>query len=260
MTRVIPVLLLKNGGLVKTVKFKDPTYVGDPINAVKIFNDKEVDELLIIDIEATKEKREPNFELVSRISREAFMPFGYGGGINRLEDITQMQRLGVEKVSINSTAIKEPDFVKKAAEICGSQSVVVSIDVKKDEFGNHCVFEYVNNTTTKLDPVKFAVSMEKNGAGEIILNSVDRDGTFSGYDIDLIKKVSNSVRIPVIALGGACNTEDFVKAVEAGASAVAAGSLFVFHGKHRAVLITYPDKDELKKAFSRFRIVKTHSD
>jgi len=254
MTRVIPVLLLKNGGLVKTVKFKNPTYVGDPINAVKIFNDKEVDELLIIDVEATKEKREPNFELVSRISREAFMPFGYGGGIKSLEEITQMFRLGVEKVSINSIAIKDPDFVKKAAEICGSQSVVVSIDVKMDEFGNHWVFDYVNNATTKLDPVRFAVSMEKNGAGEIILNSVDRDGTFSGYDTDIIKRVSESVRIPVIAMGGASKIEDFVKAVEAGASAVAAGSFFVFHGKHRAVLITYPNKDELKKALSRLSI------
>jgi cyclase len=254
MTRVIPVLLLKNGGLVKTVKFKDPTYVGDPINAVKIFNDKEVDELLIIDIEATKEKREPNFELVSRISREAFMPFGYGGGIKSIEEITQMLRLGVEKVSINSTAIKNPDFIKKAAEICGSQSIIVSIDVKTDEFGEHWVFDYVNNTTTELNPVKFAVSMEKNGAGEIILNSVDRDGTFSGYDTDIIKSVSDSVRIPVIAMGGACKIEDFVKAVKAGASAVAAGSFFVFHGKHRAVLITYPAKSELKEAFLRLAV------
>jgi cyclase len=251
MTRVIPVLLLKNGGLVKTIKFRDPTYVGDPINAVKIFNDKEVDELLIIDIEATKEKRDPNFELVSRISREAFMPFGYGGGIKSLEDVTQMLRLGVEKVSINSLAIKNPDFVRRAAEICGSQSVVVSIDVKTDDSGNRWVYDYVNGSLTKLDPVEFAVSMEEKGAGEILLNSVDRDGTYSGYDAEIIKRVSESVKIPVIAMGGASKIEDFVEAVEAGASAVAAGSFFVFHGKHRAVLITYPDKGELKKALSK---------
>lgn len=253
-TRVIPALLLKNDGLVKTVKFKDPTYVGDPINAVKIFNDKEVDELLFIDIEATKEKRRPNFELISRISREAFMPFGYGGGIKSLDDITQLLRLGVEKVSINSYAMKDPDFVKKAAGICGSQSVVVSIDVEKDKSGNHWIFNYINSTMTKFDPVRFAVLMERNGAGEILLNSVDRDGTFSGYDIDVIKKVSSSVRIPVIALGGAGKIEDFVEAVEAGASAVAAGSLFVFYGKHRAVLITYPAKNKLEEAFLNSRL------
>lgn len=249
--RVIPALLLMKGGLVKTIKFKNPTYVGDPINAVKIFNDKEVDELLFIDIEATKEKRKPRFEIVSRISQEAFMPFCYGGGIRNLEDITKLLRLGVEKVSINAYAIENPDFIKEAAQTVGSQSVVASIDVKQDTFGRHWVFDYCNNLMTKLDPARFALLMEKYGAGEILLNSVDRDGTFSGYDIDIIKEVSSSVNIPVIALGGAGKIEDFVDAVRiGGASAVAAGSFFVFHGKHRAVLITYPTKDELKNAFS----------
>lgn len=249
--RVIPALLLKNGGLVKTVRFKDPTYVGDPINAVKIFNDKEVDELLFIDIQATKEKRRPNFELVSRISREAFMPFGYGGGVRDLEDMSKLFRLGVEKVSLNSHAIENPDFVEEAAHSFGSQSVVASIDIKKDAFGKHWVFDYRSNLTTKLDPVEFAVLMERKGAGEILLNSVDKDGTFDGYDIDMIRKVTQSVKIPVIALGGAGKLEDFRDAVKiGGVSAVAAGSLFVFHGKHRAVLITYPDKSELKKILS----------
>lgn len=235
----------------KTVGFKDLTYVGDPINAVKIFNDKEVDELLFIDIQATKENRRPNFELISRIGREAFMPFGYGGGIKNLDDMSTLFRLGVEKVSLNSHAIENPDFVEEAAHNFGSQSIVASIDVKKDALGKHFVFDYRRGSATKLDPVEFCVLMERRGAGEILLNSVDRDGTFDGYDIDIIKKVSQSVRVPIIALGGAGKLEDFRKAVKiGGASAVAAGSLFVFHGRHRAVLITYPDKDDLREALS----------
>lgn len=234
--------------MVKTIKFREPTYVGDPINAVKIFNDKEVDELLFIDIQATKEKKRPNFELVSRISREAFMPSGYGGGVRNLEDMSRLLRLGVEKVSVNSYAIENPDFIAEAANSFGCQSVVASIDVKKDTSGKYWVFDHCTYSTTKLDPVEFAVLMERKGAGEILLNSVDRDGTFDGYDIDIIKKITQSVRIPVIALGGAGKLDDFREAVKTGgASAVAAGSFFVFHGKHRAVLITYPDKDELRK-------------
>ncbi len=248
---MIPALLLKNEGLVKTIKFKDPAYVGDPINAVKIFNDKEVDELLFIDIQATKKKKRPDFELVSRMSREAFMPFGYGGGVRNLEDMSRLFKLGVEKISVNSYAIENPDFIAEAANSFGSQSVVASIDVKKDASGKYWVFDHRTYITTKLDPVEFAVLMERKGAGEILLNSVDKDGTFDGYDIDIIKKITQSVRIPVIALGGAGKLEDFREAVKTGgASAVAAGSFFVFHGKHRAVLITYPDKDELRKVLS----------
>jgi imidazole glycerol-phosphate synthase subunit HisF len=247
-TRVIPCLLLKNNGLVKSVKFKNPTYVGDPINAVKIFNDKEVDELLFIDIEASRQKRGPNFDFIVKISREAFMPFGYGGGIRHLDDVKALMRLGVEKVSINAYAIENPDFITAASEIIGSQSVVAAIDVKKDLFGNHKVYDHVSAKATKLNPVEFAQLMEHKGAGEILLNSVDRDGTFSGYDIELLKKVTGSVNIPVIALGGAGNMNDFVNAVQQGhASAVAAGSFFVFYGPHRAVLITYPEKNQLKQ-------------
>lgn len=249
-TRVIPCLLLKNNGLVKSVKFKNPTYVGDPINAVKIFNDKEVDELLFIDIEATKQKRGPDFSLIEKISREAFMPFGYGGGIRTIEDIKTMMALGVEKVCINAFAIENPDFISAAAEICGSQSVVVAIDVKKDLFGNHKVYNHVNGKTTKFNPAEYAIMAGQKGAGEILLNSVDRDGTFSGYDIELIKKVTSEINIPVIALGGAGSLNDFALAVNQGkAAAVAAGSYFVFYGPHRAVLITYPEKKELVSLF-----------
>jgi imidazole glycerol-phosphate synthase subunit HisF len=246
-TRVIPCLLLKNNGLVKSVKFKNPTYVGDPINAVKIFNDKEVDELLFIDIEASRQKRGPNFDFIVKISREAFMPFGYGGGIRNLDDVKALMRLGVEKVSINSYNFENPDFLTAAADICGSQSVVAAIDVKKDLFGNYKVYNYVDGKNARLNPVEFAQMVEQKGAGEILLNSVDRDGTFTGYDIELIKKVTAAVNIPVVALGGAGCMDDFVKAVQEGhASAVAAGSFFVFYGPHRAVLITYPEKNELK--------------
>ena len=249
--RVIPCLLLRNGGLVKSVKFKNATYVGDPINAVKIFNDKEVDELLFVDIEASRQKRGPNYELISRISREAFMPFGYGGGVRNLDEVKQLTRLGVEKVSLNACALDDPDFISRAADISGSQSVVAAIDVKKDLLGRYRVFDYRKLKTTAHDPVEWAMSLEKKGAGEILLNSVDRDGTFSGYDIDITRRVAESVNIPVIALGGAGSISHFADAVHNGkASAVAAGSFFIFYGPHRAVLITYPDKKELKKAFA----------
>jgi len=247
--RVIPCLLLKNEGLVKSVKFKNPTYVGDPINAVKIFNDKEVDELLFIDIEATKKGREPNYDLISRISGEAFMPFGYGGGITRVEQVQKLTRLGVEKVAINAYARKNPDFITQAAEVAGSSSVVAAIDVKKDLLGRYRVYDYTQQKTTSEDPVEFAQLMENKGAGEIFLNSVDRDGTFSGYDTELIKKVAQALTVPVVASGGAGSIMHFADAVKSGASAVAAGSFFIFYGPHRAVLITYPEKQVLKEIF-----------
>lgn len=249
-TRVIPCLLLKNNGLVKTVKFKDPKYVGDPINAVKIFNEKEVDELIFLDITATIENRKPNFEVISDIASECFMPFGYGGGIRNLDDIKKLFNLGVEKVIINSYAFENPMFIKEASSIFGSQSIVVSMDVKKGLFGKYEVFTNNGKKNTKLDPVKFAKQMEDMGAGELFLNSIDKDGTMQGYNIELIKKVSDSVNIPVIACGGASKNEDFGEAVKkGGASGVAAGSMFVFYGKHKAVLISYPPVHELENHF-----------
>jgi cyclase len=249
--RVIPCLLLRNGGLVKSVNFKNHKYVGDPINAVKIFNDKEVDELMFIDIEATKQNRGPNYDLLSRISREAFMPLGYGGGVKSVDEVKKLTRLGIEKVSINSFSITNPDIITQAADVAGSQSIVASIDVKKDFWGKLKVYDYLKNKTTNLDPVEFAVEMEKKGAGEILLNSVDNEGTFKGYDIELIKKITSAVTIPVIASGGAGSINDFAKAINEGhASAVSAGSFFVFYGPHKAVLITYPEKKELKSLFN----------
>ena len=250
-TRVIPCLLLKHLGLVKTVQFSEPKYIGDPINAVKIFNDKEVDELIFLDITATNEKRKPSFELLSRIVSEAFMPFSYGGGLRDIDDVKRIMEIGVEKVILNTYAFENPDFVKEVADRFGSQSVVVAIDAKKNN-GGYNVFVNSGKVKTDKDPVSYAMQSEKMGAGEIFLNSIDKDGTREGFDLELIKSVSNAVNVPVIASGGAGKTEDLGLAIKEGASAVAAGSMFVFTGPHRAVLISYPDQNTLKKFLANY--------
>jgi cyclase len=242
---------LKGTGLVKTVRFKEPKYVGDPRNAVKIFNEKEVDELVVLDIKATTEGGRPRFELIREIVSEAFMPVAYGGGIRTLEDARAVLSLGVEKIVLNSHAIENPAFVREAGESFGSQSVMVCIDVKRGFFGKYEVFSHGGTRGWKIDPVTFARTMERMGAGELIVNSIDRDGTMAGYDLELVKAVAGAVKVPVIACGGAGTVEDFGKAVaQGGASAVAAGSMFVFHGRHRAVLISYPDPGTLKRIFA----------
>ena len=246
-TRVIPCLLLKDLGLVKTVQFSEPKYVGDPINAVKIFNDKEVDELIFLDIAATNDKRKPSFELLSKIASEAFMPFSYGGGLKDIDDVKKIMKIGIEKVIINTYAFERPDFIKEIADRFGNQSVVVAIDFKKDVDGNCQVFVNSGKVNTGNNPVDYAIEAEKMGAGEIFLNSIDRDGLRCGYDLEMIQQVSKSVNVPVIVSGGAGNVEDFTNAVRAGASAVSAGSMFVFIGYNRAVLINYPSQEELGK-------------
>jgi len=249
-TRVIPSLLLRGQGLVKTVKFKNPTYLGDPINIVKIFNDKEVDELTFLDITATPENRKPQFALIESIASECFMPLGYGGGIRSLDDMKTLYNLGVEKISINTYAVENPAFIQAAADMAGSQSVCVSMDVRKNFWGRYEVFTHCGSKGSGLDPVKWAREVESRGAGELLLNSIDRDGTRQGYDMDLVKLVSSAVKIPVVACGGASNIQDLSRVVlEGGASAAAAGSMFVFQGPHRAVLISYPTPQELRNAF-----------
>jgi cyclase len=245
VARVIPCLLLKGNGLVKTVRFRNAKYVGDPINAVKIFNDKEVDELIFLDITATVENRPPPFDRVRDIASEAFMPLCYGGGLRSVEDAQRLFSLGVEKVALNSCAAEAPEFVRQIADTAGSQSVVVSMDVKKNLFGQYRVFTRRGTQSTRVDPVRYAEAMQASGAGEILLNAIDRDGTMSGYDLELIRRVTKAVDIPVVACGGARGVPDFAEAIKAGASAAAAGSVFVFTGKHRAVLISYPKLDEL---------------
>ena len=246
--RVIPCLLLKNEGLVKTVKFKDPKYLGDPINIVRIFNDKEVDELIFLDILATVENRRPNFELLGKITSECFMPLGYGGGIRTLEDVKQLLSMGVEKIVLNTSAVENPSLIRAAADYASSQAVVISLDVKKTLLGKYEVYTRGGKKGTGLDPVKFAVEMEKQGAGELFLNSIDRDGTMQGYDLELVRRVADSVTVPVVACGGAGNIQHLAEAIQAGASAAAAGSMFVFQGPLRGVLISYPAQEELKRA------------
>lgn len=250
--RVIPVLLLHKGGLVKSVKFKNYKYVGDPINAVKIFNEKEVDEIIILDIDATREKRPPNFEQIKEIAGEAFIPMAYGGGISSIEEISLLFYSGVEKIILNNAAVHNPDLVNQAAGMVGSQSVVVSVDVKKNLFGNYKVYTKNGTENTGMDPVEFCVKMQEAGAGEIMLNSIDKDGTYMGYDLALVKNVSNRLKIPVIACGGADDADGFYPVIQQGASALAAGSMFVFQRPHQAVLISYPSQKILKeKLFSR---------
>jgi imidazole glycerol-phosphate synthase subunit HisF len=239
--RVIPCLLLRKRGLVKTVRFKDPTYVGDPINAVKIFNDKQVDELIFVDISATPQKSEPPFEQLKQIGSECFMPFAYGGGVTTMGHFHALFSLGVEKVCVNTHAVKTRGFLAAAAREFGSQSVVAAIDVKKKLIGGYEARTHGGRVGTGMGPVELARRFEEEGAGEIFLNDIDRDGTMSGYNIDLIKSVTDAVGIPVVACGGARNAGDLSAAItDGGASAAAAGSMFVFMGKHRAVLINYP--------------------
>ena len=246
-TRVMPCLLVSDGRLVKTVKFKNPAYIGDPVNAIKIYNEKEVDELILLDITATIEGRKPDFSFLSQITDECFMPLAYGGGICDLEDIKRIFGLGIEKVAINSYAVQHPDIIEKAAVIFGSQSVVLSMDVKKNLFGKYGVYCRGGRTGTPHDPIDWALWMERLGAGEILLNAIDRDGMMEGYDTVLIKRITEAVKIPVIACGGAGKVEDFRKAVvEGGASAVAAGSMVVYQGKNKGVLINFPSRADLK--------------
>jgi cyclase len=247
--RAIPCLLLKGQGLVKTVKFQDPKYVGDPINAIKIFNDKEVDELTLLDITASSEGRGPSFKVIEEVASECFMPLAYGGGIRSIQDIRAIVALGVEKVVLNTAAIHSPELIAEAAAEIGTQSVVVSIDVSKKFFGGYEVMGNRGRVKTGRDPLSFAQFLAKLGAGEILLNAIHRDGTQIGYDTDLIKLVSGGVSVPVIAVGGAGNLQDLAEAVQSGAAAAAAGSLFVFHGRHRAVLISYPSFEELRGIF-----------
>ena len=244
--RLIPCLTMVNRGLVKTTKFSNPRYLGDPINAVKIFNGKGIDELCILDIKATSENRGPDFEYLKNIASEAFMPLSYGGGITNISEIEKLFYIGYEKVIINTSFVINPELIRKAVDIAGSSSIVVSIDVKNELFGSRVC--YINDGTTKVkrNPVDLAKNAETLGAGEILLNSMTHDGTMQGYDLELVKQVTEAVSIPVIACGGAKDIYDFKRVLgEGGAHAAAAGSLFVYYGKQKAVLITAPDEKDL---------------
>ena len=251
LKRIIPTLLLKGRGLYKTVKFKNETYVGDPINAVRIFNDKAVDELVLLDMAATSKGMGPDLELLGDICSEAFIPICYGGGVTKIKHFEQLFRLGIEKVQVNSAAIDNMALVSEAVDIFGSQSVLVGIDVRRSLFGKYERYVCGGSQNTKMSAVEAAVQAEQAGAGELLIYSINQDGTMHGYDIELVKAVSKSVSIPIIACGGAGCLADMVQVInDGGATSAAAGSLFVFQGKHRAILITYPDEEEIERLFS----------
>lgn len=244
--RVIPVLLLKKWGIEKSIRFKDYVYVGSPINAVRVFNGYNVDELILLDIIATPEGRGPDLEVVRQITSEAQMPLVVGGGVRDLETIRGLMGAGVDRVAINTAAVERPGFVREAADVFGSQCIVVSIDVKRRWTGREEVFTHSGKRATGLDPAAHARNMQAHGAGEILLTSIDRDGTMDGYDTALIQRVADAVDIPVIACGGAGMVAHLGAAVREGhASAVASGAMFLFYGPRRTVLIHYPEDTAL---------------
>lgn len=248
--RVIPCLLLQDGGLVKTRQFGNAKYVGDPINAVRIFNDKYVDELIFLDIRASSLNHEPDYDLIERIAGECFMPLCYGGGVKSLAQAKKLVSLGVEKIAINSAFIHQPQLIQQLVSELGSQSVVGGIDIKRSFWGQERVYDASRRNITGIDPLIHAQQMVAAGVGEILINDVDRDGMLDGYNLERLKRISEVSNVPLIVCGGAKDLDDMQKAFENGASAAAAGSMFVFYGPHRAVLITYPEYSKVKKLFA----------
>ncbi|MCE4066103.1 imidazole glycerol phosphate synthase subunit HisF [Chryseobacterium gleum] len=246
--RIIPSLLIQDNGLVKTVNFKNPKYVGDPINAVRIFNEKEVDELAIFDIDATVKGLEPNYSLIERIANQSRMPLCYGGGVRTVEQAQKIFGLGIEKIALSSAVLQNPQLITQIAERVGSQSVIVVLDVKKKLFGGYEVYTHNGKKSTGINPFKFAEEAQKLGAGEIIINSIDQDGVMKGYDMGLIDKVREKISLPLTVLGGAGSLSDIKQVIDKhGIIGVAAGSLFVFKGVYKAVLINYPSFEEKEK-------------
>lgn len=249
--RIIPVLLVHNKGLVKTVKFKEYKYIGDPINAVRIFNEQQADELVVLDIDATVEGRSPDYKMIENLSLECRMPLCYGGGIKNIDQALKILSLGVEKISLNSSALENPQIISKLSKQVGNQSVVVSLDAKRKLFSNRYeCYTHNGKKGTRINPIEFAQLVEHHGAGELIINSIDNDGIMEGYDLELIHKVNANVHIPVTVLGGAGSLGDISALIEKEQIiGAAAGSLFVFKGKYRAVLINYPAMREKEKLF-----------
>lgn len=247
--RVIPALLLRDDSLVKTVKFDKAEYIGDPVNTVRIFNELEVDELIFLDITATNQNRKPNMDILREIADECFMPLGYGGGLNNFHVVQSVFEIGFEKVILNSVMHSQPEFVSQIADHYGNQAVVASIDVKKNIWGQYEVWSHSGKRNTKKNPINWAKELEQLGVGEILLTSIDRDGTWSGYDVQLTRKIAETVNIPVIANGGAGNLDHIKEVVNEGkASSVALGSMLVYQQKNMGVLVNFPNKSELTKA------------
>lgn len=246
--RIIPCLLVKDKGLVKTVKFKDPKYVGDPINAVKIFNEKECDELMVIDIDATAHNREPDYKMIENIAAECRMPLCYGGGVKTAEQAQKIFNLGVEKIALSSAAIDNIDLVTEIAGQVGAQSIVVVLDVKKKLFGGYAIYTENGTRQSKIDLISYVQALQSAGIGELVINSIDQDGCMGGFDLNLIDTIKPLTHVPLTVLGGAGSIEDISKLIKQhGIIGISAGSLFVFKGKYRAVLINYPSPKEKKK-------------
>ncbi len=247
--RIIPCLLLSHNGLVKTIQFKKRIYVGDPINAINIFNTKEVDELLILDIDATTQATGPNMALIQDIASECFMPLSYGGGVSTIEQMETLYAAGVEKISLSSALFTQPQLLQQASRRFGASSVIATLDVKTNWRRQSLVYTHNGKKATGLSIQETAKRMEAEGAGELCINMILRDGMMQGYDLELIAAITAQLRIPVIACGGAGSLMQCRDVIRAGASAAAAGSLFVFHGKHKAVLIQYPSSEEIDSLF-----------
>lgn len=248
--RIIPSLLIHNNGLVKTINFKNPKYLGDPINTVRIFNEKEVDELAIFDIDASVNNSKPNFNLLKKLANQSRMPLCYGGGIKTVEDALKIFSLGIEKIAINSGIIDRPKLISEIVDKVGSQSVVAVLDVKKKFFGGYELAINNGRKLTGINPFDFVKEVQDLNAGEIIVNSIDRDGTMKGFDLELINKIASLVKIPMTVLGGAGSLSDIEEVINShGIIGVAAGSLFVFKGPYKAVLINYPSNKVKKNLF-----------
>lgn len=243
--RIIPTLLLKDKGLVKTVNFKNPRYIGDPINVVRIFNEKEADEIAILDIQANKNDTEPDYNFIKDIVSEAFMPVGYGGGVKNLNQIEKLFEIGVEKVILNTVCYENPSIIEESSNKFGSQSIVVCIDIQKNLFGRYNLFSHSGKKKQKELLFEYIKKVENLGAGEIIINSIDRDGSMAGYNLEILNKINKKTKLPVIALGGAGSKDHLIEAINEGVSGVAAGSLFIYQGVHKAILISYINNENL---------------
>ena len=249
--RIIPVLLLKNSSLVKTIRFAKPNYIGDPVNTSKIFNELEIDELCLLDITASKDRRPPNYEVLKEVGNECFMPLSYGGGINSLSDAENLFKIGFEKIIINTASFSKPELITEIAKIFGSQAVIVSIDVKKNILGRYEIYGLNGSINYRRSPATWVKEIEDRGAGEVLLTNIDREGTWKGFDLELIRLVTSATNLPLIANGGAGNLQHIRDAVkEGGASAVALGSMVVYQQKDMGVLVNFPDKVALESALS----------
>ena len=249
--RVIPVLLIDDGGLVKSIEFDKYSYIGDPMNAIRLYNEMEVDELVFLDISASKEDRGPDFEMIEELTANAFMPLAYGGGVTSVEEIKKLFYLGVEKVIINNQLLTNKEFIKEASKLHGKQSIVGAIDIKKNFFGKYKIYDHTTKKTLDTNHIEYIQELQNADIGELFINDVSNDGKMKGFDLKLIDSIHHTVSIPVVFCGGAGNLQDIKSAIDSGAHAAAAGSIFIYKGKTKGILINYPTQNELYKLLGK---------